>query len=338
MVRLNAVTAGLACEVVAKCEFMNPGGSVKDRIGVRMLLDAEKSGPHQAGRHPDRTDLGQHRHRPRAGRRGARLPDHHHDAGEDVAARSRWCSRRSAPRSSAPRPRRRGTRPRATSAWPSGCARSSPTRTSSISTATRPTRWPTRRAPAARSCEQTDGRLDAVVMTAGTGGTLTGVARASRSACRTCRSSASIRRARSSPDPARSRATRSRASATTSSPTCSTRSLVDRWIKSNDKDSFRIARQLIRQEGLLVGGSSGSAVWAALQVAKELPEGRRQAGGRAPADSIRNYLTKFVDDRWMRENGFLKADWAVGTIATWCARSPARGHHRRPPTPSSARR
>jgi cystathionine beta-synthase len=44
MVRLNAVTAGLACEVVAKCEFMNPGGSVKDRIGVRMLLDAEKSG------------------------------------------------------------------------------------------------------------------------------------------------------------------------------------------------------------------------------------------------------------------------------------------------------
>src|SRR6187431_769510 len=44
MVRLNAVTQGLACEVVAKCEFMNPGGSVKDRIGVRMLLDAEASG------------------------------------------------------------------------------------------------------------------------------------------------------------------------------------------------------------------------------------------------------------------------------------------------------
>nr|MBA2539595.1 pyridoxal-phosphate dependent enzyme [Deltaproteobacteria bacterium] len=44
MVRLHSVTKGIDCEVLAKCEFMNPGGSVKDRIGVRMLLDAEKSG------------------------------------------------------------------------------------------------------------------------------------------------------------------------------------------------------------------------------------------------------------------------------------------------------
>src|ERR1700760_4104672 len=44
MVRLSRIGKGLACEVVAKCEFMNPGGSVKDRIGVRMLLDAEREG------------------------------------------------------------------------------------------------------------------------------------------------------------------------------------------------------------------------------------------------------------------------------------------------------
>ena len=44
------------------------------------------------------------------------------------------------------------------------------------------------------------------------------------------------------------------------------RRLVDQWIKSNDRDSFLTARQLIRQEGLLVGGSSGAAVWAAMQV------------------------------------------------------------------------
>jgi cysteine synthase len=49
--------------------------------------------------------------------------------------------------------------------------------------------------------------------------------------------------------------------------------LVDRWVKSNDKDSFRVARQLIRQEGLLVGGSCGAAVWAAMQVAKDFPKG-----------------------------------------------------------------
>ncbi|HUQ08226.1 MAG TPA: pyridoxal-phosphate dependent enzyme, partial [Kofleriaceae bacterium] len=44
MVRLNSLGRGLPAEIYGKCEFMNPGGSVKDRIGVRMLLDAEKSG------------------------------------------------------------------------------------------------------------------------------------------------------------------------------------------------------------------------------------------------------------------------------------------------------
>ena len=70
--------------------------------------------------------------------------------------------------------------------------------------------------------EQCGGKLDAVVMTAGTGGTITGVARGDQArGARAARSSASIPRARSSPARARSRATRSRASATTSSPTCS---------------------------------------------------------------------------------------------------------------------
>jgi cystathionine beta-synthase len=89
-------------------------------------------------------------------------------------------------------------------------------------------------------------------------------------------------------------------------------SLVDRWVKSNDKDSFRVARQLIAQEGLLVGGSCGASVWAGMQIAKDFPPGARILC--ILADSVRNYLTKFIDDRWMRENGFLEEDWAIGTI------------------------
>lgn len=80
-------------------------------------------------------------------------------------------------------------------------------------------------------------------------------------------------------------------------------SLIDEYIKVNDKDSFLMARRLIKEEGLLVGGSSGSAVWAALQVAPRLKKGQKCVV--LLPDSIRNYLTKFVDDNWMREKGFL---------------------------------
>ncbi len=80
-------------------------------------------------------------------------------------------------------------------------------------------------------------------------------------------------------------------------------SLVDEYVKTDDKESFITARRLIKEEGLLVGGSSGSAVWAAMQVAPRLGKGERCLV--ILPDSIRNYLTKFVDDEWMKKMDFL---------------------------------
>ena len=79
-------------------------------------------------------------------------------------------------------------------------------------------------------------------------------------------------------------------------------SLIDKYIKIDDKNSFVMSRRLIKEEGLLVGGSSGGAVWAALQAAKNLKE-NEQCLVVLP-DSIRNYLSKFVDDKWLNDNNF----------------------------------
>ena len=69
--------------------------------------------------------------------------------------------------------------------------------------------------------------------------------------------------------------------------------LVDQYIKVNDEDSFKTAKDLIKKEGLFVGGSSGSAVWAGLQAAKKLD--KNQNCLIILPDSIRNYLSGFID-------------------------------------------
>lgn len=79
--------------------------------------------------------------------------------------------------------------------------------------------------------------------------------------------------------------------------------LIDHYVKTNDTESFRIARQLIRQEGLLIGGSSGAAVSGALQAAKTLGKGQKCLV--MLPDSIRNYMSKFANDEWMKGQGFL---------------------------------
>lgn len=85
-------------------------------------------------------------------------------------------------------------------------------------------------------------------------------------------------------------------------PTVFDKKLIDQWIKTKDDDSFKLVRELILEEGLLCGGSSGSAFYATLQAAKNLNEDQRVVV--VLPDGIRNYMTKFVSDEWMLQRNF----------------------------------
>ena len=311
MVRLARIGRDLPCELLGKCEFMNPGGSVKDRIGVKMLIDAEKSG---------RIKPGDTLIEPTSGNTGIGLA---------MAAAARGY------RVIITMPEKMSQekqvvlealgaeiiRTPTEAAWDApeshiGVARrlreiipnshildqySNPSNPGAHETGT-----------GQEILDQCEGKLDAVVMTAGTGGTITGVAKAIKKALPKCLVIGVDPEGSILAGPGEIKSYKVEGIGYDFIPDVLDRRLVDRWVKSNDRDSFLVARQLIRQEGLLVGGSSGSAVWAAMQVCRDLGPGKRVVV--ILPDSIRNYLSKFVDDRWMRQQGFFKADWEVGTV------------------------
>jgi cystathionine beta-synthase len=311
MVKLSRIGADLPCELWAKCEFLNPGGSVKDRIGVRMLLDAEREG---------RIKPGDTLIEPTSGNTGIGLA---------LAAAVRGY------RLIITMPEKMSQEKQVVLEalgaeiirTPTEAAWDAPD--SHIMVARRlneviPSshildQYANPSNPLAHEegtgreiIDQCEGKLDAVVMGAGTGGTITGVARVIK------RELPNVQIVGVDPEgsilagPGEVKSYKVEGIGYDFIPEVLDRNLVDRWIKSNDRESFRVARALIRQEGLLVGGSSGTAAWAAMQVCRDLGPGKRVVV--ILPDNIRNYLSKFVDDAWMRQHGFAQADWEMGSI------------------------
>uniref|UniRef100_A0A6I8NAT1 Cystathionine beta-synthase n=1 Tax=Ornithorhynchus anatinus TaxID=9258 RepID=A0A6I8NAT1_ORNAN len=267
LVRINKIgkAYGLKCELLAKCEFFNAGGSVKDRIGLRMLEDAERAGILK----PGDTII-----EPTSGNTGIGLAL--------AAAVKGYRCIIVMPEKMSMEKYRNASNPLA--------------------------HYDT---TAEEILQQCDGKLDMLVASAGTGGTITGIGRKLKEKCPGCKIIGVDPEGSLLAEPEDLNKTDKTIYEVEGIgydfiPTVLDRAMVDKWYKCNDEESFAFARMLISQEGLLCGGSSGSTMSVAVKAAQELKEGQRCVV--ILPDSVRNYMSKFLSDKWMLQKGFLKEE------------------------------
>ena len=301
VVKINKVGSELACELYAKCEFFNPGGSIKDRIGYAMVKNAELSG---------RIKPGDTLIEPTSGNTGIGIAL----AGAVMGYNVIICMPNKMSQEKQVVLERLGatiyrTRSEAASHDPDSHISLAKALQKKIANAHILDQYANPDNPnahyngtAQEIIDDFGQDLHMVVAGVGTGGTITGIAR------RLKEYKPSIKII--GVDPIGSilgggdeiKQYHVEGIGYDFFPDVLDNSLIDAYIKTNDADSFRTARQLIPEEGLLVGGSCGAAMWGALQAAKELKSGQKCLV--ILPDSIRNYMSKYANDQWMRDNGF----------------------------------
>jgi cystathionine beta-synthase len=304
LVRLRRVTAGVQPTILAKLEMLNPGGSVKDRIGLRMIEAAERAGHLKPGGtivEPTSGNTG-HGLAIAAAIRGYKcifvMPDKMSQ--EKVALlRAYGAEVIITPTAVAPES-------------PESYYRVADRLTEEIPGAFQPNQYFNQENPAAHYettgpeiWEQTDGRITAFVAGVGTGGTITGTGRYLKEKNPDILVVGADPEGSlfSAPDePARPYLVEGIGEDFW--PETFDPKVVDRYVRVSDRDSFLTARAITRREGILVGGSSGTALHAALVVAKELPKDAVVVV--IFPDTGRNYLSKLFSDTWLLQYGFIE--------------------------------
>ncbi len=301
LVRLHSVTRGVRPTILAKLEMLNPGGSVKDRIGIRMIEAAERAGLLKPGGtivEPTSGNTG-HGLAIAAAIRGYKcifvMPDKMSQEkisllrayGAEVVI----CPTAVAPES------------------PESYYRVADRLAEEIPGAYQPNQYFNPENPKTHYettgpeiWRQTDGKIDVFVAGVGTGGTISGVGRFLKE------QNPDVMIVGADPEGSVYSGDEPRPYLVEGIgedfwPATFDPSVVDRYVKVSDRDSFRTARAVTRQEGILVGGSSGTAVFAALQVARELDADTLMVV--LLPDTGRQYLSKTYSDSWMLQHGML---------------------------------
>lgn len=309
LVRLSRLSRGLRPTILAKLEHLNPGGSVKDRIGLVMIEDAEKRGLLKPGGtivEPTSGNTGVGLAMA-AAIRGYRLictmPDKMSQEKRDLL-RAYGAEVVICPTAVPPEHPESYYRvaERLAKEIPGGFQPNqyyNPGNPEAHYRTTGPEIW-----------DQTDGKVTHLVIGVGTGGTVSGAGKYLKE------QDPKVQVIGADPEgsiytgdihPYKTEGIGEDFYPGTFDP-----SLVDRWFRVSDRDGLLTARRITREEGILVGGSAGTAMFAALELAKELDE-KATIVVLFP-DSGRSYLSKIYNDEWMRQNGFFERSMVPATV------------------------